>query len=100
MWRDLVLVALVAFALLSNAAHGQATVPTQQLRITRDIEYVRRGEQSLKLDLYVPGDLKQAAPCVVWIHGGAWRAEAPGSRLFCLIPNSERRSSGRGLPVS
>lgn len=40
---------------------------------TRDIEYARVGDVSLKLDLYVPsGTLKE--PLIVYVHGGAWRA--------------------------
>jgi len=42
------------------------------VRTTRDIEYARAGDSSLKLDLYVPVAAK-APPVVVWVHGGAWR---------------------------
>jgi acetyl esterase/lipase len=43
------------------------------IRITRDLEYARVGETSLKLDLYVPTNAK-SPPVIVWIHGGAWRS--------------------------
>ena len=36
------------------------------------MEYARVGEASLKLDLYVPANVK-SPPLVVWVHGGAWR---------------------------
>jgi acetyl esterase/lipase len=39
----------------------------------RDIEYGAGGGQPLRLDLARPEQLPQAAPCVVVIHGGAWR---------------------------
>jgi acetyl esterase/lipase len=41
--------------------------------LTRNIEYARVGDVSLKLDLYVPsGTVKP--PLIVYVHGGAWRA--------------------------
>src|SRR5262245_52479649 len=42
-------------------------------RVTRDIEYARLGDISLKLDLYVPA-ASEPLPLVVWVHGGAWRS--------------------------
>ncbi len=39
----------------------------------RDIEYGAGGGQPLRLDLARPEQLAQAAPCIVVIHGGAWR---------------------------
>ena len=44
--------------------------------LTRDVEYARVGEKSLKLDLHVPHG-KARSPLIVWVHGGAWRS---GSR--------------------
>jgi acetyl esterase/lipase len=43
-----------------------------EVRIVRDVEYARVGDASLKLDLYVPVNVK-SPPLVVWIHGGAWK---------------------------
>jgi acetyl esterase/lipase len=41
--------------------------------LTRNIEFAKVGDVSLKLDLYVPsGTVK--APLIVYVHGGAWRA--------------------------
>jgi acetyl esterase/lipase len=42
-------------------------------RITRDLEYARAGDTSLKLDLYVPTNVT-SPPVIVWVHGGAWRS--------------------------
>ncbi len=39
-----------------------------------DVAYAEVGPKTLKLDLYVPRDTQGKHPCVVWIHGGAWRA--------------------------
>jgi acetyl esterase/lipase len=50
-------------------------------RITRDLEYARVGDLSLKLDLYVPAQAK-SPPLVVWVHGGAWRG---GSKKDCPL---------------
>ena len=38
----------------------------------RDVEYVPRGHERQKLDVYVPRSAS-AVPLVVWIHGGAWQ---------------------------
>lgn len=43
-----------------------------EVRITRDVEYAKVGEHSLKLDLHVPGGVKSPT-LVLWVHGGAWR---------------------------
>lgn len=43
------------------------------IRVSRDIEYARVGNVSLKLDLYVPENVA-SPPLVVWVHGGAWRS--------------------------
>ena len=42
-----------------------------QPRVTRDVEYARVGNVSLRLDLYVPGT-KGPHALFVWIHGGAF----------------------------
>src|SRR5437763_1941906 len=42
-------------------------------RILPDLEYARAGDISLKLDLYVPANVK-SPPVVLWVHGGAWRS--------------------------
>lgn len=43
------------------------------IRVSRDIEYARVDNISLKLDLYVPENVA-SPPLVVWVHGGAWRS--------------------------
>lgn len=49
----------------------------------RDLEYARRGEEALGLDLYLPergergsevSGPAEPAPLIVWVHGGAWRS--------------------------
>src|SRR3954466_15381145 len=56
-------------------------------RITRDLEYARVGDISLKLDLYVPAAAK-SPPVVVWVHGGAWRGGSKSNPS--VLPLTER----------
>lgn len=44
-----------------------------QSRAMKDVEFARVNDLSLKLDLYLPQEVKQPQ-LIVWIHGGAWRA--------------------------
>lgn len=62
--------------LLSLASVGpMATIANDQfeIKISRDIEFARVDEFSLKLDLYQPVGAA-SPPLIVWVHGGAWRA--------------------------
>src|SRR5580704_14546475 len=44
----------------------------------QDVTYkVVRGYRPLKLDLYVPADIKRRHPAVVWLHGGGWEIGNP-----------------------
>ncbi len=90
---------VLALLLLSGLAMGQAprTAKTAQqnprrlranVNVTKDVEYGKAGERSLKLDIYKPA--KPAAeklPVVVWIHGGGWRGgnKSSGGRLMDLV---------------
>src|SRR4028119_2492336 len=61
---------------LSLAPSGQEQRPRPALPegtvALRDVEYVPRGHERQKLDVYVPRSAS-AVPLVVWIHGGAWQ---------------------------
>lgn len=54
---------LLAFSLVANAV--------AEVKQYQDIEYANVNGQSLKLDLYIPTEVKQPK-LVVWIHGGGW----------------------------
>ncbi len=41
--------------------------------VHRDLEYAVADGESLRLDLYLPKNAKNAPPLVVWIHGGGWK---------------------------
>lgn len=43
------------------------------VKTTKDIEYARRGETSLTLDLYAP-EGAEAFPLIIFVHGGGWQA--------------------------
>jgi acetyl esterase/lipase len=57
---------LLVFPLLALA------LPTRALEVTRDIEYAKVGDLSLKLDLYHPPTPRPLL--IVYVHGGAWQA--------------------------
>ncbi|MEZ6122078.1 MAG: alpha/beta hydrolase [Planctomycetaceae bacterium] len=61
---------------LMHATVGTAMEPT-----LRDVTYAVVDGHELKLDLYLPGanESKDAAPLIVWVHGGAWRAGSKAS---------------------
>ena len=43
------------------------------MKVERDLEYARIGDQSLRLDLYRPQSTNGPLPLIVWVHGGGWR---------------------------
>lgn len=50
-------------------------------RAERDLQYVPGGDESQRLDLYLPEQSSgHPLPLVVWIHGGGWRG---GSKTGC-----------------
>ena len=48
------------------------------IKVIKDVEFVRRGETALAGDLYLPANAKNV-PCVIAIHGGAWQRGGPKS---------------------
>ena len=64
----ILIVADIARAVAYPRHLNKGSVPAQTLR---DLEYARRGNQSLKLDLYLP-DGQGPFPLIIWIHGGGW----------------------------
>jgi acetyl esterase/lipase len=57
-----------------------ATIPTRDLTITRDIAYGDKAKQ--KLDIYVPKNLAPNAPVIVFFYGGAWQEGDKNDFLF------------------
>ena len=57
-----------------------ATIPTRDLTITRDIAYGDKAKQ--KLDIYVPKNAAPNAPVIVFFYGGAWQEGDKADFLF------------------
>ncbi len=63
----------IATCLILAGSIAFAAEPTH-----RDIEYAAVDGHRLLLDVYQPANAK-AAPLVIWVHGGAWRAGSKAS---------------------
>lgn len=55
------------------AASCFVTIRANEVELVNDIVYGRGGDVALHLDLARPKDASQPSPCIVVIHGGAWR---------------------------
>ncbi|MFO0870700.1 MAG: alpha/beta hydrolase [Pirellulales bacterium] len=66
------LMACVPATVSGQQAGAPLSVPAG-IAYERDLEYGAGGNQPLRLDLARPEQLAQAAPCIIVIHGGAWR---------------------------
>jgi acetyl esterase/lipase len=64
-------IALAVFVLFAGFAFA---APPDNVDFQPDITYATVGGEELKLNLSRPKDAKGALPCIVVIHGGAWRA--------------------------
>ena len=52
----------------TSRIHAIGALPAQTLR---DLEYARAGNESIKLDLYLP-EGQGPFPLIIWVHGGGW----------------------------
>ena len=43
------------------------------VKLIQDIEYAKHDGVGLKLDLYVPKEIKGSVPVIVFVHGGGWK---------------------------
>lgn len=57
-----------------SAAGAAAPAPPADVEFLPDITYATVEGEALQLNLAMPKDAKGALPCIVIIHGGAWRA--------------------------
>lgn len=55
-----------------QGAAGPARVP-DGVKAYRDLEYVAKGHERHKLDLYVPERVEGPLPLLIWVHGGGWQ---------------------------
>jgi len=81
---------LVLMMALPAMSQGEDNIAHRNATKIADIEYAYVGEQSLKLDLYLPP--VKDAPLLVWVHGGAWRS---GSRS--PLPLAEFLAAGYAI---
>jgi len=72
LWSLIVLSLTIA---VSSSASAQDRF---EIQVSRDIEFAKVGDISLKLDLYRPVGAT-SPPLLVWVHGGAWRAGSKDS---------------------
>jgi acetyl esterase/lipase len=66
-------------------AQGGATPAPDGIAYSPNIECGKGGEQTLLLDLAYPEGLAKPAPCVVLIHGGAWRGGKKDDALMTSL---------------
>jgi len=57
--------------------------------VRRDIEYAKHDGISLKLDLYLPQEIKGDVPVIVFVHGGGWKngSKDSGKRGAWMVPH-------------
>ena len=92
----LVLMALTAAGIPRgvDASRDSATF-NLLVQTLRDLEYARIGNDSLKLDLYLP-EGEGPFPLIIWVHGGGW---ASGDKV--LNPSGPQvRQTSRGYAVA
>jgi acetyl esterase/lipase len=73
---------LLVMPLIASLFCGCAGRLPHSVKVDRNIQYAKVGDQSLRLDIYSPKKPVGKLPVVVWIHGGAWNS---GSKDFCPI---------------
>ncbi|MBI2929269.1 MAG: alpha/beta hydrolase [Verrucomicrobia bacterium] len=57
---------------------------------TKDIEYGKVGERSLKLDLYQPAEIRKPVPGLIFIHGGAWSGGSRDMYRYYTVRYAQR----------
>ncbi|MEK6302163.1 MAG: alpha/beta hydrolase [Acidobacteriota bacterium] len=84
-----------SFARTVGSASRASEIRALAAQTLRDIEYARLGNESLKLDLYLPED-EGPFPLIIWVHGGGWTS---GDKA--LSPNGAQvRQTTRGYAVA
>ncbi|QDT04274.1 Carboxylesterase NlhH [Rubripirellula lacrimiformis] len=61
-------------------ANGQAK-GTDDVSIQRDVVYGMGGDVELHMDIATPAEASQPVPCIIVIHGGAWRQGDKSSHI-------------------
>lgn len=79
----------------TRAAATQPAPLPPGVKAIRDIQYVPDGDESQRLDLYLPeAPSKAPMPLVVWIHGGGWRGgNKSGCASLSMVPRGYAAAS-------
>ncbi len=64
--------ALLLMALIAAASYGCASVFAGSGAVQRNIVYKADGDWALEMDIYLPASAGEAAPVLVYAHGGGW----------------------------
>src|SRR4051794_23768382 len=78
---------LLTVAILVPSVQPLPCSAADVVRALPDLEYARADDISLKLDLYIPANVK-SPPVVVWVHGGAWRGGSKNNPS--ILPLTEK----------
>ena len=72
-----------------NAAKKKQPQLPEGVDVRRDIEYAKHDGISLKLDLYLPQQIKGDVPVIVFVHGGGWKngSKDSGKRGAWMVPH-------------
>ena len=72
-----------------NPAKKKQPQLPQGVDVLKDIEYAKHDGISLKLDLYLPQQIKGDVPVIVFVHGGGWKngSKDSGKRGAWLVPH-------------
>ena len=107
-WFRFVVLGIAAVA-FPRVVSAQLAIEPEAFKLHDDIEFARFDDDPLLLDVYVPKravteDEVEKLPCVVWIHGGAWRAGTkarPPMRWLMrhgyVVASIEYRLSGQAI---
>ena len=69
--KNLLALSIMLFGI--SSLHAQLSTPTFQ-----DVDYVGQGDTSQFLDIYLPANINDPRPAVIYIHGGSWAAGEKG----------------------
>jgi acetyl esterase/lipase len=75
---------------LAQDAPSDPLPPDERYRSHTDLVYQEHKSGALKLDLYLPPEIKTCVPLVIWVHGGGWRGGAKdlaGEHILPAIEN-------------
>ena len=73
------LVTVLCCLLVSGGLFAQNPAKKKQpqlppgVEVHQDIEYAKHNGISLKMDLYLPQEIKGDVPVIVFVHGGGWK---------------------------